>query len=52
MAQLQKLPEQHTDLIVSLHWDGSIWSLVLFAIGAVGAVIAVLLHRRRRRHDR
>jgi LPXTG-motif cell wall-anchored protein len=52
MAQLRKLPEAHTDFIVSLHWDGSIWPLVLVAIGAVAAVIAVLLYRRRRRNDR
>jgi len=51
MAQLQKLPDAHTDFIVSLQWDGD-WPLALVAIGAVAAVIIVLLYRRRRRHDR
>ena len=52
MAQIQKLPEAHTDFIVSLHWDGSVWPLALVAIGAVAAVIAALAYRRRRRNDR
>ena len=52
MAQPEKLPEAHTDFIVSLHWDGSVWPLALVAIGAVAAVIAVLLYRHRRRNNR
>ena len=51
MAQLQKLPEAHTDFIISLHWDGSVWALALVAVGAVAAVIAVVLYRRRRRNN-
>ena len=38
-------PDAHTDFIVSLHWDGSIWPLVVIAIGAVAVVIAVLPYR-------
>jgi LPXTG-motif cell wall-anchored protein len=49
MAQVQKLPEAHTDLILSVQWDGSVWVLVLLGLAGVAAVIAVLMYRRRRR---
>jgi LPXTG-motif cell wall-anchored protein len=52
MAQLQKLPESHTDLIVSLRWESITWPWTLVAIGAIAGIVAVLLYRRRRRNDR
>ena len=52
MAQLLKVPESHTDFIISLRWDGSVWLLALVAIGVVATVIGVLLYRGRRRNDR
>ena len=52
MALLEKLPEEHTDFIFSLHWDGSFWPLALVAIGSVAAVVAVLVYRRRRHKNR
>jgi cell division protein FtsW (lipid II flippase) len=49
MAQTQKLPEAHTDFIVSVQWDTVVWVLVGLA-GVVAVVITVLLYRRRRRN--
>ena len=48
MAQVQKLPESHTDFILSIQWDDSAWALVLLGLVGVAAVIAFLRHRRRR----
>ena len=52
MPHLQKLPEAHTDFIVSLQWDGSAWPLAVAAIVAVAAFVGRLLYRRRRRGPR
>ena len=49
MAQLQKLPEAHTDFIISVQWDSIVWALLLLGLAGVAVVIAVLLYRRRRR---
>jgi len=47
-AQLQSLPDRHTDFLFAVEWDGETWVWVLLAL-ACAAVIAVLVHRRRRR---
>jgi len=49
MAQTQKLPEAHTDFIVSVQWGTIVWVLVGLA-GVAAIAIAVLLYRRRRRN--
>jgi cell division protein FtsW (lipid II flippase) len=49
MAQLQKLPEAHTDYILSVRWDDGFWLLVLLGLAVVAVVIAVLRYRRGRR---
>jgi|1186.fasta_scaffold348706_1 cell division protein FtsW (lipid II flippase) len=49
MGQAQKLPDAHTDFILSVQWDGIVWASVLLGLVGVAAVIAVLRYRRRRR---
>jgi cell division protein FtsW (lipid II flippase) len=49
MAQVQNVPEAHTDFILSVTWDGTVCALVLLGLAGLAAVIAVLLYRRRRR---
>jgi cell division protein FtsW (lipid II flippase) len=49
VSDLQKLPETHTDFIVSVQWDDGVWAWVLLGLVGVAAVIAVLRYRRRRR---
>jgi cell division protein FtsW (lipid II flippase) len=48
MAQLEKLPEAHTDFIISVQWDGVVWALVLLGLAGAALVIGFLLYRRRR----
>jgi LPXTG-motif cell wall-anchored protein len=50
MAKLQKLSEAHTDVILSVQWDASVFALVLIGLAGLAAVIAVLLYRHRRRN--
>jgi LPXTG-motif cell wall-anchored protein len=47
MAQLQSLPDKHTDFVFSLEWESGTWVLALLVLAAV--VIAVFMYRRRRR---
>jgi LPXTG-motif cell wall-anchored protein len=49
---IAELADVHTDLIVSFRWDDSAWLVLLAGVGAVAAVIAAVLYRRRRRNGR
>jgi hypothetical protein len=48
MAQVEKLPEAHTDYILSVQWDGIAWALVLLGLAGAAVAIGFLLYRRRR----
>ena len=47
---MRKLPESHTDFVLSVEWDAAGWILVFVVLVCVVAVVAVMQYRRRRRH--
>jgi hypothetical protein len=50
MPNVQKLPEAHTNFILSVQWDGTDWALLLLALAGAAAVVGVLLYLRGRRN--
>ena len=46
---VQKLPEAHTDFLLSVEWEGIDWALVLVSLASVAAVVGFLLYLRRHR---